>query len=49
MGVEVELQSTVLVRERSLGPLVVAVQGSCVVGQPLMVMDVLVQRLSKLP
>lgn len=49
MGVEVEMQVLFLVRERSLGPLVVVVQGGPVVGQPLMVMDVLVQRLSKLP
>ena len=49
MGVEVKLQCLVLGRDCSLGSLVAGVQGCRVVFQPLIVMDVLVQRLSKLP
>ena len=49
VGVEVQRQGLVSVGEGPLGPLVVAVQSLRVVGQPLIVTDVLVQRLRKLP
>lgn len=46
MCVEVKLQDLVLVGDGPLGSLVVAVQGLSVVGQALIVVDVLVQRVS---
>ena len=49
MGVEVQHQRLVSVGDGPLGPLVAAVQSLRVVGQPLVVTDVLVQRLRKLP
>jgi hypothetical protein len=45
---EVKLQDLVLVGDGPLGSLVVAVQGLGVVGQALIVADVLVQRVSML-
>lgn len=46
MGVEVQVQDAVLVGQCSLGPLVAHVDLLCVVGQALVVLHILVQRIA---
>lgn len=49
VSVKLQMEKLVLVSQRPLGPLMLAVHQLCVIGQALIVKDVLVQRVSVVP